>query len=129
MTLKIMHFLITLKDKGTSKLNFFNPESCGIPYSEPAQLYAKMDIDDRNQKHRLEQAKSVYVDIRDFFDTEDSQNYLTTIIKPHDVLLILDELESCFIKVEDYEKCNRINEWKRKLSRNLPPDVTSDHLY
>jgi hypothetical protein len=107
----------------------FNPESCGIPYSEPAKLYAKMDINDRTRKHKLEQAKAVFSDLRDFFDSEQSQNYLTTIIKPQDVLLILEELENCFLQVEDYEKCEKIKLWRRKIERNLPPDLLFDHLY
>ena len=123
-----MHFLTILRSERLNTTNF-NPESCGIPYSEPAKLYATMDINDRTRKHKLEQAKVVYSDLKDFFDSEESQRYLTTIIKPQDVLLILEELENCFLQIEDYEKCEKLKIWRRKVERNLPPDLLFDHLY
>jgi hypothetical protein len=77
----------------------------------------------------IDKAKSVFSDMKEFFESEEKQRYLTTIIPPKDVLLVLEELERCFLEIEDYEKCTKIEKWKIKLNRNLPPDVIFDHLY
>ena len=86
-------------------------------------------MSEREHKNKVEKAKSVYSDMKEFFQSEEKQRYLTTIIPPGDILLVLEELEKCFISVEDYEKCDKIEMWKRKLSRNLSPDILFDHLY
>lgn len=88
-----------------------------------------MITSEREHKNKVEKAKSVYLDMKEFFMSEEKQRYLTTIIPPGDILLVLEELEKCFISVEDYEKCDKIEMWKRKLSRNLSPDILFDHLY
>ena len=84
---------------------------------------------EREHTNKVEKAKAVYSDMKEFFESEEKQRYLTTIIPRKDILLVLEELEKCFIVVEDYEKCDKIETWKRKLNRNLSPDILFDHLY
>ena len=122
-----MHFLITLKEEKSN--NNFNPESCGIPFNELAQIHATMDIDERERRRRFQQAFQVYLDLKVFFSSESNQNYLTTIIHPRELLLILDELENCFLNVEEFEKCQIVKTWKEKVSSKMSPDQLFDHLY
>lgn len=88
-----------------------------------------MIMSEQQKKHRIEKAKTVFSDMKEFFESEEKQRYLTTIIPPKDVFLVLEELEKCFLEIEDYEKCNKIEKWKTKLSRNLSPDMIFEHLY
>lgn len=83
----------------------------------------------RIHQDRIEKAKLIYSDMKEFFESKEKQLYLTTIIPPNDVLLVLEELEKCFLEIEDYDKCIKIEKWKLKLNRFLPPHLLFDHLY
>ncbi len=125
--LKIMYFLSTSKERKYD-INF-DPEDFDIPYNETAKLQAEMDIEDRSKEKRLDQAKQVYVDLKDFFVDDDNCKYLLSVVKIQDIVTILEEIEECFLRIEDYGKCRDIASWRKKLFSNLPPDIEFDHLY
>ena len=66
-------------------------------------------------KTRIEEANGIFLDMKYFFGSEEKLLYLKTIIPAKDILTILNDLNSCFLEVEDYEKCETIKKWKEKL--------------
>ena len=66
---------------------------------------------------RLEEANSVYEDIREFFETEQKAFYLTTAISTENLEQILDEIQQIFVDEEEFEKCAQISKWREQLKK------------
>jgi hypothetical protein len=75
-----------------------------------------MDSDQLENAKRIDEAIGVFGDIQDFFESETKTNYLTTVISEEDVKRVLNEIESIFLEIEDYEKCAQIRNWREKLN-------------
>ena len=63
----------------------------------------------------LEEARTIFQDVRDFFESDKKRMYLTTVISEENVRKVLDEIECIFAEDEDYEKCSQIVAWRNQL--------------
>lgn len=71
---------------------------------------------EQQKKERLEEAKSIYLDVKDFFRTEENLRYFLTVVSKEDALRVLEELQSCFAMLQEFEKCSTIQDWIKRVN-------------
>ena len=110
----IIRFLFTFRKKGMRNATF-DLSNTEIPYNEIAKIHAIMDISESEKERRLKEARELFTDVTEFFESEAKQKYLTTVISKSNIEQILIEIEQCFIEAEDFEKCTQIGKWREQL--------------
>lgn len=85
-----------------------------MPYDEITDMTER----EKESARELNEALSVYTDVKDFFESDNKTEYLTSVLSVENVRKVLDEIEKIFIDHEEYEKCSTIQKWKQKLEKN-----------
>ena len=96
----------------------FNPEEMGIPYDEPAKIKANNDIEDFLKSERLKEANVIYDDLIELFQSDKKREYLYRFISIESLTIILCSIEEIFVEFEEYEKCAKINAFKKLIIKS-----------
>lgn len=71
------------------------------------------EMEDFIRNRRINDSYKMYDDIKELFEIPEHRMYMITVLSLETLESLLEELLSCFEKVNDIEKCNNIKKWQK----------------
>lgn len=66
---------------------------------------------------RLSEAQGIFNDIEEMISSSFKKQYLLSILSKEDVIRVMNEISKIFQEHEDFEKCSKIQEWKKEIEK------------